>query len=133
MDIDPSLSDAILRIRDSLDRFAILKNWSREDYFLAMDANLVWLYFQVDIFAKEYDSSVPDENDRYDEVYDHLEQDLKEDPGLYEATSILLWPFVLVHGKHPLGENYIRIDNSLLNPGRVPPRPMSQVTLRDEG
>jgi hypothetical protein len=128
VDSTPGLTEAALRIRDSIDCFAQSKNWARADYRIVMDANLVWYYFHVDIFAKEYDSSVTDDKARYDEVYDRLEKDLSDEPSLYEAIGVLLWPFSCHDAKLPLGENDVRIYDSLLNPGWVEPQPSHQVS-----
>jgi hypothetical protein len=128
MDSKSTVTDAAIRIRDSIDRFARTKNWARQDYHVIMIVNVVWISFRVEIYAKEYDSSTPDENARYDEIYDFLEEDLKDEPGLLEATSVLLYPLSSGYpARQPLGENQIQIDDSLLNPGWVQPQPMHHV------
>jgi hypothetical protein len=131
LDITPDLRDAALLIRDSIDRFATAKHWARQDYHLRMVVNVVWINFQVGVYAKEYDSPVADENTRYDEICDFFEEDLKDDPGLLQATYIAVLPFRdLFSSRRPsLGENHAQIDDALLNPGWVEPRPVHHVSM----
>jgi hypothetical protein len=132
MDLTPDLKDAVIRIRDSIDRFAKKQGWARTSYRLSMDVNFVWYRFYVNVYSRAYDCDIAYEPTWYDEIYDHLEQDLKDDSGLFDSIAVIICPFRLRFGTGgPLGENHIRIDESLLNPGYEELEPTSQAIPRD--
>ncbi len=127
MDLAPDLMEAIIRIRESIDRLASSKGWARGDYRFDMVVNVDWGSIHIDLFAKEYDQPNADDDVRYDEVYDQLEVDLTVEPDIYALVGALIWPWncdqMAVRAR--VDHSEIRIDDDLLNPGLGEPRPIA--------
>lgn len=71
---------------------------------------------------------------RYNEIYDHLAEELKDDPGLYESIGLIIGPFVLYSGNWGAAHhNYVDIDDGLLNPGCREADSLRPATLGNEG
>ncbi len=119
MDLGPALRDLIVQIRNSIDALATSKGWTRDDYRIDMIVNKTWGNILISVISTEYTHERMQSPDAYDEVYDRLENDLRDNPGVYESISVLLWPRTSEEAapSNSLDDSHIRIDGALLNPG----------------
>ena len=98
-----------------------------------MIVNVVWLQILVEIYATAYEGDA-DTIAPLDEIYDHLKNDLKDDPELYESISIMIIPLAFLSDFNtlPLGKYHDRVDASWINPGlEESPFERVRVTVQD--
>lgn len=121
MALEAGLEQAGLRVAAALHRFAKAHGWVPGSYRILVSVRPEWgaihVAFLSDAFTRR---SQAEEYESYDDVMDFLEQELKDDPSLYRAVSMILRPLdeyaSLVHGPL-LSPGEIAIPDSLLNPG----------------
>jgi hypothetical protein len=119
MDLDPELRSGVIKIRDCLRKYAASKSWAPESFRILVNVNATWATVTVIFFSEAFQGPDFREMEIYDEVTDLFEIELKDIPGLYEATYLLLQPLdkYPTWGYRDPPDNLIEIDESFLNPG----------------
>ncbi len=121
MAVETNLDQAAFRVADALHRFAASQGWPRESYRVFITVRPEWgtihVVFLSDAFKQGGEHA---DYEHYDDVKDFLEQDMEDDPNLYDSISLVLMPLdgygFMARGPL-LTPGEVMIPDTLLNPG----------------
>jgi hypothetical protein len=116
MALETGLKDAALRVARSFHGFAKAQGWPPGSYRLFMSADPEWNNISVTFVADGFEGQ--DEQERYDDVRDFLEEDLSDEPELERMMSLVIYGTKEFesYGRSILPANQVEIDGTTTNP-----------------
>jgi hypothetical protein len=82
------LKRAMIRIAESLNRFAKEHSWNPDDYSIYYKLNTIWDKIHVLFISRHFEAGTHFEN--YVSVMETLEQDLADEPGLINKVGLVV-------------------------------------------
>ncbi len=115
MALETIVKRTALRVAQAFHNFARKQGWPPGSYRIFMRINPEWGRISVIFVADAFQGQ--DEQERYDDVRDFLEEDLRDVPGLEESIGLVIYGTEQFekYGQSSMGGDDIEIDEELIN------------------
>jgi hypothetical protein len=115
MALETIVKRTALRVAQAFHNFAKKQGWAPGSYHIFMRINPEWGHVSVSFVADAFEGQ--DEQERYDDVRDFLEEDLRDVPGLEASIGLVIYGTEQFerYGQSSMGGDDIEIDDDLIN------------------